>query len=30
MKELKNKKDDFLGLEDRGIGYLGFLELLFK
>lgn len=30
MKELKNKKDDFLGLEDRGIGYLGVLELLFK
>lgn len=30
MKELKNKKDDFLGLEDREIGYLGVLELLFK
>lgn len=30
MKELKNKKDDFLELEDRGIGYLGVLELLFK
>lgn len=30
MKKLKNKKDDFHGLEDRGIGYLGVLELLFK